>query len=275
MKVTKNSTQRSVKTKAPSDTTHTSITTEQGLSTGLGRLFTGLPTVTSVLVGFTALAYVIGWLHAKEYFDAFGAPWIVSEISTVGLLAFSWLPVAQLLFFAYLGITDLMESRTRYKTTYFVLRHGWWFVLVLFLLKLVSDLSGFNRVEEEIDAVLPMCFVLLAGASIEAILIRLQQKEFKLELRAIYLIFGVVLFGFYFLPTQMGKNDAKRDRDPIRSILPQVILVGDERQNLRLLASNEGRFYIAAIESEKVNPQILVVDQTRIQFIAKKKEERE
>ena len=245
------------------------VTTEKGLADAVSRFFQILPTIASIIVGFTAFAYIIGWLHARSYFDGFGAPWVVSEISTTTLLGFSWLPLSQLFFFIYLGVTDLMESSTRYKMTIFILRHGWWFVLLLYLIAFILGLTKFQAVGDAIESFLPLSFTLVAAAAVESILIRLQQREFKWELGTIYLVYGVVLFGFYYLPIQMGKNDAKRDRDPQRSSLAEIRLRDDERQNLRLLATSSNRFYVVALDSSNAAPEIRVVDFTQVQHIVK------
>ena len=248
---------------------NTAVTTEKGLTEAVSKLFSILPTITSIIIGFSAFAYVVGWLHARSYFDGFGAPWLVSEISTTTLLGFSWLPLSQFLFFIYLGLTDLMESSTRYKMTLFVLRHGWWSVLVLYLVVVILGVTKFQILAQAIESILPIGFTLFAAAAVELILIRLQNKEFKWELGTIYLVYAVVLFGFYFLPLQMGTNDSKRDRDAVRSTLSEIRLKDDERHNLRLLATSANRFYVVALDSGNANPEIRVADFTNVQYITK------
>jgi hypothetical protein len=164
-----------------------------------------------------------------------------------------------------------MESGTRYKMTIFVLRHGWWFVLLLYLSTFILGYTKYQVLTQAIESLLPLAFTLVAAAALESMIIRLQKREFKWDLGMIYLVYGVVLFGFYFLPQQMGKNDAKRDCDLTRSTLTEIRLKNDERQNLRLLTTSANLFYVVALDSTSSSSEVLVVDFNQVQYLTKSK----
>jgi hypothetical protein len=89
---------------------------------GIRRFISVLPQVLSIVVGLSILVYVLGWLSARAYYLEFGATWLLSEITIISLLGFSCFSLAAVLFFVYLGVTDLLESETRYKGTFFVIK---------------------------------------------------------------------------------------------------------------------------------------------------------
>ena len=244
------------------------ITTEEGLAKALERFFKILPSFLSIILGFTAIAYIIGWIQAKSYYTAFNAPWIVSELSGIDILTFSWLPLSQLIFFIYLGITDLMVNKNRYKTTFFILRHGWYFIIIVFIANIILDNFQFEVLKKIVGGIsLPLLFTLYAAASFELLIINLQKKDFKWNLLNIYIIYGIVVFGFYFLPTQIGKDEAKRDLDINKTKLQKVILYNDNRDNLRLLKSNRELFYVVALDTNSHTPKIQVIEYKNIKFI--------
>lgn len=191
------------------DNEQSHVITERGLSSALNKLLGLAQTVASVIIGFSVFAYAVGWLHARSYYGAFGASWIVSELAPVTLLGFSGFPLGILLFFIFLGVTDLMENKTGYKGTLFILRHGRWFPMLLLALGFALKGTSFNVVSEIIGIILIFVFALLAAAAIEVILVRLQDEEFAWQCGNIYLTYAVVLFGLYFLPTQIGETFAK------------------------------------------------------------------
>ncbi len=251
------------------DNEQSSVTTERGLSNALSKLLGRAPTVASVIIGLSVFAYAVGWLHARSYFGGFGASWIVSELTPTTLLGFSGFPLGILLFFIYLGVTDLMENKTRYKGTFFILRHGRWFAVLLLALGFTLKGTRFNVVSDIIGIILIFVFTLLAAAAIEAILVRLQDKEFTWQLGNIYLTYAVVFFGLYFLPTQIGETFAKHDRNPSRSSLPQVVLKDSATGDFRLLAANGERFYVVALDTTDAFPPVMVVGVFDVNFVKK------
>jgi hypothetical protein len=244
------------------------ITSEEGLTNALDRLFKILPSLISIVIGFTTFAYVIGWIHAKSYYSGFNASWIVSELSNFEILTFSWLSLSQLIFFIYLGITDLMVNKNRYKTTFFILKYGWYLIILIYVADLLLDFTQLTTLKNIVGGVsLPILFTAFAGASFELLLINLQHKDFKWELMNIYIIYGIVVFGFYFLPMKIGSDESLRDRDINKSNLSKIYLHDDDRTNLRLLKSSGELFYIVILDSNKTIPEIKVVDYKQIKTI--------
>jgi len=243
------------------------IISEKGLTNALDRFFKILPSMISILIGFSTFAYIIGWIHAKSYYNGFNASWIVSELSNFEILTFSWLSLSQLIFFIYLGITDLMVNKNRYKTTFFILNYGPYLIIVLYATDLLLDYTQLTTLKNIVGGFLHILFTLFTAASFELLLINLQNKDFKWELMNIYIIYGIVVFGFYFLPTKIGSDESWRDKDINKSKLSKICIYEDDRNNLRLLKSSGELFYIVALDSNKAMPKIKVVDYKQIKTI--------
>src|SRR5437879_3240436 len=112
---------------------------DQSILVGAQRLFQEGPKLLTGLAGVSGLAYLVGWIYTKSYFSEFGASWILNDISLATLFSYSWIPVLGLLFFAFLGITDLAELESkasqalsqRLKVSLGIYRYGRWIFLVL------------------------------------------------------------------------------------------------------------------------------------------------
>jgi hypothetical protein len=244
------------------------ITSESGMSIALDRFFKMLPSFISVIVGFTSIAYIIGWIQAKSYFTEFNAEWIITELSNFDIITYSWLPLSQLLFFIYLGVTDIMESDKRYKMTFFIIRFGWIIIIALGIIELLMSKFFPNWYNDIIGAsFLPLLFTLYAAASFELLLINLQNKDFKWELMNVKIIYIIVLFGFIFIPRNMGRDEAKKDKNIQHTRLGKVYVKDDNRENLRLLKSKGQLLYVVELDSNNISNNIQILDYTQIMKI--------
>ncbi|MBM3335493.1 hypothetical protein FJY63_12605, partial [Candidatus Sumerlaeota bacterium] len=49
--------------------------------------------IGTVLISFATIAYVVGYLTARAYFDEFHASWVVSQLSPTVFLTYSIVPI--------------------------------------------------------------------------------------------------------------------------------------------------------------------------------------
>jgi hypothetical protein len=89
------------------------IQSAESIFDGTKRLLRGIPQVAAGIVGLSGFAYIIGWVYAQSYFSVFGAKWLITEIPVLTLMSYSWWPVIVVLFFVYLGLTDLAEIESK------------------------------------------------------------------------------------------------------------------------------------------------------------------
>lgn len=179
------------------------------------KIVSEVPKVVSVLISFSAFAAVVGWLQARAYYSQFGAPWLVSQLGTIDILSFSYLPIASLAVFFWLGITDLEAGgETRRRYTERILRYGWIFVVVQALLIFVANSLDLPTVSVIFSILLVVTYVLFAGAAFEGLVIAFRYGTITWRTPHTGLIFGIVLLGLYLIPTQMGITQAKMDLNP-------------------------------------------------------------
>lgn len=101
----------------------------------------------------------------------------------------------------------------------------------------------------------------LAGASAVAwiclagtlVLIRVIQQRIKYEFhdgRYIYATVALVLLGIFVVPMSLGQTEALRQRDPVRSTLPSIVLrdSGNKARSLRVVLTTDKRVYALDLE---------------------------
>jgi hypothetical protein len=211
------------------------------------RIFGAVPRVLSSLLSFVAIAYLIGWFEARAYFRAFDAEWILPQVGNTELLRFSWTPIITLAFFMWLGLTDLAQAEKRsdskrFAATRFIVHHGWWPLLLLLGVTFVLEAQGYYKLAEAFSIAAMFGYVLFAGAVFETIVLLVRADRFVGDLGDAGLVYGVVIAGFYFVPTINGSIEGRIAANPSRSKLP-VIETSDRALELRLLLLNEGTVY--------------------------------
>jgi len=235
--------------------------------TGINRFLAGLTQVLSIIVGLSILAYVVGWISARAYYSEFGATWLLSEMSIVSLLGYSWVPLAAFLLFIYLGVTDLLESKTRYKGTIFIIRNGWWVYLILALGTGISTNYNYSKIAYLLSYTSAVVVIMLAAACVEATILWLGKSDNSLNSFLVYMVWCIVFVGFYFAPKQIGITTAKRDLDPRLTELQIVRLHESKDLNLRLLLMSGDRIYAFSIEFEGKYPEIRLLQPSQVRSI--------
>ena len=233
------------------------------------KILSGIPKVASVLISFTAVAAVVGWVQARTYYSQFGASWLVSKLGTVDILSFSFLPIALLAVLLWMGITDLEEGgKRRRRYTERVLRYGWIFFVVEIPLAFVVNWFDLSSVSVLLSIILVVAYALFAGTAFEALVIAFRYRTLTWRTPHTGLIFGIVLLGLYVVPMQMGITQAKMDLHPENSKLPEVMLQSPAEDAYRLLLASSDRVYLVRLEDgAQTFPKIFVRDVADVQYI--------
>ncbi len=188
----------------------------QSIFEGAKHLLQGLPKVAAGIVGLSGFAYLIGWVYARSYFSVFGAEWLTTEIPVLTLLGYSWWPVVVVLFFAYLGITDLaevenkgsVENSHRFKTSLRVFNNGRWVFIVLVITDIVIGMMGYPSLARILSFFTVIIVVAMATSALEILAFRLSKPDLQISLPIVTLTYAIIFFGFYCAPIQMGRNAA-------------------------------------------------------------------
>ena len=233
------------------------------------KILSEMPTVASTLVSFAALAAVVGWIQARAYYSQFGAAWIVSKLSTVEIVSFSWLPIAMLLVFMWLGVTDLEEGgRRRMRNTKWILRHGWIVVLMLIAISALSTKFELRTMSTMVAIIMVVAYAFFAGAAFEGLVIAFRYGTGRWRVHHSYLAVAVVIFGLFLVPIQIGRTRAKMDLDPKRSTLPTVVVSAHPEDNYRLLLCSAGNASAVRFDEEgKAYPKIFVLDVGDVEYL--------
>ncbi|HUG70520.1 MAG TPA: hypothetical protein VMM76_22415 [Pirellulaceae bacterium] len=245
---------------------------------GAKRLLESLPKVATGLVGLSGFAYFIGWAYARTYFAHFGASWILSELPILTVLGYSWWPVLILLFYAYLGVTDLAEiegdkpvqDSVRFRLSIASLNYGRWVFIVIVIADVLLGLFGFPRLARYLSLVSILLVFAMATSAVEILVFRLSNPAAKFDLPFVGVTYAIILLGFYLAPILMGRNAALQDRTPTGSSLPVVVLRNDPSAEHFLLFSSGDRFYVFPPEDGTKYPAIEIVSTSEIQTIQRR-----
>lgn len=234
----------------------------------IGRIINVLPKIASLTVGITAFAYLIGWLQAKAYFSAFGASWLLSELSVQSLLGYSWVPLTILLFFCYLTTLDLTEGKTtKVKNILFTLKYGRILIITIFIIQMVLISLKINSLQIFISYTLVFIMIYYSTSAYGYLILSLQNPKFKWDLPSTYLTFIILFCGLYLVPTNLGRSSAYRNLDPERSTLPKIQLKSDSQPNLRLLHKSGDMYYSFILSGNKDYPEIIILNGSQIHII--------
>jgi hypothetical protein len=178
----------------------------------VGRL---LPQMASAAIAASALGYFVGWQEASSYFSELGAPWAVPMLSPLRLLQMSASIVVPMAFFAFISVDWLVKGRTSAQQ--------------------LSRLARFTVISEKwlspravywCSTFGALAFAISAGWTIGELIARLSADRLEWSGRHVGLLYVLVLFGFFYAPTQVG--DARGWFDRKSAALPCAQWVGYE-----------------------------------------------
>jgi hypothetical protein len=250
----------------------------QSIMFGAKRLLNSLPKLATGIIGLSGFAYIVGWAYAQAYFSTFGASWVQADLPILTLVGYSWWPLVIVLFFAYLGITDLaeteretiLENSRRLKATVFVVNYGRWIFIALSIADLLIANLGYPTVARILSIVNVFVIVALATSTIELLVFRLGKPDVKISLHLVSLTYLIIAIGLYFAPTQMGRNAALQDKNYTTTSLPIVMLRDEPTSEYYLLISSGDRFYVFPSRYESKYPPIRMVNGFNIKLIQKR-----
>ena len=243
---------------------------------GINRFLGYMPQIAAVIIGLSGVAYLIGWLYARSYYSVFGAEWLINELPVSVLVSYSWWPVIIVVFYTAMGLSDLcdaqligkIEDSGIFKTCRFFIRHSIWPYLILLVSDIITGILGYPAVARIISIFTVTLFIAMTSSALIFIVLRLGFPEFKNRIKIEYLAFGIIIFGLYFTPTQMGKNAALMNKAS-DSGLSKVIIRDEPEKVYRLLLSSGEKIYIFPDNYDSKYPPISIATIDRIKSIQK------
>ncbi len=244
---------------------------------GARRLIEQTPIALAGLAVISGLAYLAGSFYTRAYFAEFGASWILDEVPTAMYFSQSWIPLLLILFFVYLVTTNLglidsqsnLTASTKFKISVLVVHYGsWLFILLLAAIPLLS-LGGSTLAAIVLSVISIVVLLWLLGSALELLVVRFMTEDADMDLTMAYIACVLVATGLYVIPSQLGMNWARADKESPSSLLT-VYLHGNAEKEYKLLFSSEERLYVFPAKYEGRFPPVEATTATDISFVPTK-----
>lgn len=233
-----------------------------------------VPKALAGLAAITTVAYFEGFLYIRAYFAQFGASWILDEVPMAIFFERSMLPLLLIFFLAFLAIMGLFDvetkeqalTSTRLKTSIAVNTYGPWGALVLGIVDFILGELGALTAAIVLSVLSVAIFLLLLAALFKLLLVWFRNREIRLNRTVLSLSLAAILLGSYWIPTQLGGNFGKLDKDPASSTLSSINLRGNSTE-YKLLLSFGDRLYLFPTHYGGTFPQIETASSSKVEFI--------
>jgi hypothetical protein len=227
-----------------------------------------LPQIASAVVGFSAMAYLAGWREASAYFDALGAPWVLSVLSSAQIMQESMGLVSIVAITGFFTLLLLLEDSSSTHSL-----RGWsknmligatFSTLVGAILKVWLGLL-ITYVFSYIAAIL---WAISAGFTVGELIGTFTETKQQWSRRHLYLLFLVVGFGLFLAPTYRGQARAGIDSNPNLSKLPIVSLSASPNTGRwRLVRPFSGQVLLFQLAEKREERKFRIVASTEINEI--------
>lgn len=222
----------------------------------------------------TGLAYLAGSFYTRAYFAEFGASWILDEVPAAIYFSQSWIPLLLVLFFVYLATTNLalldsqsnLTASTKFKISVFVVRYGSWFFLLLLTTIPLLSLMGSTIAAIVLSIIAIVGLLWLLGSALELLVVRFITDDQEMDLSMAAIACALIAVGLYVVPTQLGMNWARADKQAPASLLT-VHLRGNVEKEYKLLFSADERLYVFPAKYEGNYPPVEATTATDVSFV--------
>jgi len=233
-----------------------------------------VPKALAALAALTTVAYFEGVLYVRSYFAQFGASWILEEVPMAIFFERSMIPLLLIFFLVFLAVMGLFDIETkeqalasaRFKASIAVTTYGPIAALVLGMMDFLLGKLGFLTAAITLSIVSTAIFLLLLASLFKVLRVWFQHRAIQLNQTVLSLSVAAILLGSYWIPTQLGGNFGKLDKDPALSRLPSINLRGSSTE-YKLLFSLGERLYVFPAHEGGEFPQIETAPSSKVEFI--------
>ena len=241
---------------------------------GARRLIEQAPKALAGLAALSGVAYLSGSFYTKAYFSEFGASWILEEVPTATYFSQSWVPLLLLLYLGYLATTNLavivdqddLTGSAQFKRSQAVVQYGPWFLFALLVMTLVLSTFGYVTSAIVLSTIGVVAILLLSSSALELLVARFTTMGGLIDLSMAYIAFAMIIVGLYVVPTQLGLNWARVDKQSTSSLLT-LYLRSDAEQEYRLLFSVRERLYVFPARFEGTYPPVQTTALANVSFV--------
>ncbi|MEQ4902594.1 hypothetical protein [Enterobacter hormaechei] len=207
-----------------------------------------LPQITGLAVGFTGLAYIIGWKESSAYYRELGAPWASSMLTSVQIMQTSISLITIIFAIAFCSFVALLENKAGMKG----LRRWSIFFLVLASITYCSSFIFDKHVSSNLLVGITGFFWAIAtGTTVGELIACLALRELKWSGYEVYLLYFILAFGIFYAPILTGESRAKIDADFTSNRLPTVRLNENKINEWKLLGPCGDNFLLITQSTDK------------------------
>jgi hypothetical protein len=199
------------------------------------------------LLGIASIATLFGWRIAEGYFLAFGAPWVVPELTSIQLLWFSRSLVVPLTLSCWLSFfMYAMEDWSPKTITRIGIILNWLAVAALVFPLLIGA-----RLPHQVVAILSTAgsaaWAAALGFIIGHLAVSLRDNHLRWSKGMLFLSFAIIVVGTFQVPEYVASAQFEVARDPVISPLP-VVEDDAASGDWRLLALIDGQRILVNIK---------------------------
>lgn len=181
-----------------------------------------MPKIAGFVVGFSGLAFFVGWLEASAFYREFGAEWVLPLLSPTQIIRTSTSLISLIVLSTLLSIYGLTQGISSEKGI-----RRWGFIFGgLAILTLGASIAVEGRLSLSAVNVFAWgagaLMAIFAGLTIGELVARLATDKLLWGKHHIWLLQYVVVFGLMQAPMIMGRAQSNLKSDPRSSRLPTV-----------------------------------------------------
>ena len=230
---------------------------------GARQLIDQVPKAFAGLAALCGVAYLAGSFYTRAYFSEFGASWVLEEVPAATYFSQSWVPLLLMLYIGYLATTNLARAGNKHDpatdtgshVSQGFVRYGLWFLLALLGVIPLCSVLGYGILAIGCSILGIVLLLLLLSAAVELAIVPRSTTGLTRDRSLAYLSFAVIAVGLYVIPTQLGVNWARVDKQTTSSLLSVYVRSEGERE-YRLLLSIGERLYIFPLQFEGPYPPV-------------------
>ncbi|HEJ8532332.1 TPA: hypothetical protein SMJ97_002998 [Klebsiella oxytoca] len=207
-----------------------------------------LPQIAGLIVGFTSLAYIIGWSEASSYYSELGAPWATSLLTPTQVMQTSISLISIIAIVTFVSVVGLVEQTAGVKG----LRRWSIIFLILAAIAYASSFVLDNRASASVLVIISsILWAVSTGTTMGELIGCLALQGIRWGGYEVYLLYFIIFYGLSQAPGVMGKSRAHLVTDSYSTSLPKVTLVGTTPDMWRLVGPCGDKFLLISLEQEQ------------------------
>lgn len=221
-----------------------SVRDERTMLVAVTKLARLAPTIAGGLGASVFVGYFIGWRTAVEYFAGFGAAWVVSLLSPLELLQWSYSPLLAVFFGIFLALVSPVSRASNDDAVFRAEVGAGALGFLLFAVALVGGEKLGSRLAAQAGLLSSLFLAADLGFTLVRWALERRTKRLTWSKRQLWFAYSIWTVGCLMLPIAAGRAQGKLAADVAWSQLP-VVTVGSEEW--RLLIAHGDQLVVAQL----------------------------